>query len=320
MQFRTELTPDPLPQPLQLTDRIVTLGSCFAATMGQQAADHKLSVLNNPFGTVFNPVSLANLIHLALTGEAPDERLYLERDGLWFHHDFHSSFHASTRAELQTQLIDTLAGVGEALRRADWLWITLGTAVVYRHRATQRVVANCHKQPGQQFEKYVCALEPVQDELTRLVNYLQKVSPKLRILLTVSPVRHIKDTLPLNEVSKATLRLAAYELTVWHEHVHYFPAYELLRDDLRDYRFYEADLLHPNALAHAYIWEKLVQTAFAPDLQAFVHEWASIRQALAHRPLNPDGPAHRQFRQQLNERITALSRKVNMTDSMNYEL
>jgi lysophospholipase L1-like esterase len=319
--FRTELTPDPLPRPVELADRIVTLGSCFAATMGQRAADHKLTVLNNPFGTVFNPVSLARLVGLALEEAEPDTRLYLERDGLWFHHDFHSSQHANSRAALQTGLVQTLAETGAALRRANWLWLTLGTALVYRHRDTGAVVANCHKQPGALFDKIMLPVDAIQQALDRLIGQLREANPGLPILLTVSPVRHLKDTLPLNAVSKATLRLAAHELTARHDYVHYFPACELLLDDLRDYRFYEADLLHPNAQAMTYIWEKLVQAAFSPDLRAFVAEWAGIRQALAHRPLNPDSPAHRRFRQQTHARLLALSQRVDVSSEiMSYEL
>lgn len=284
--------------------------------MGQQLADHKLTVLNNPFGTVFNPVSLVKLVGLALTSEQPDERLYLERDGLWFHYDFHSSLHATSRSVLQNQLMQLLAETGAALRRANWLWLTLGTAMVYRHRATGLVVANCHKQPGPLFDKQLCQLSTVGEELQNLVALLQAVNPALQIMLTVSPVRHIKDTLPLNEVSKATLRVAVHELTTQYDHVHYFPAYELMQDDLRDYRFYEADLIHPNALAHAYIWEKLIKSAFSPDLQAFIIEWASIRQALAHRPLNPDSPAHHQFKRQLQARLQALSHRVDVSGEL----
>ncbi len=306
MIFRTELTPDVLPTLHERTNRIVTLGSCFAAVMGQQAIDHRLTVLNNPFGTVFNPISVATLVGLALTENQPDERLYVERDELWFHHDVHSSLHAKSRNELHNQLTNTLTNTGDALRQANWLWLTLGTAMVYRHRETGVVVANCHKQPSRGFTKELCSLTAVQAALDNMVNQLKTANPSLNILLTVSPVRHLKDTLPLNEVSKATLRLATHTLTTQHNFVHYFPAYELMQDDLRDYRFYEADLIHPNALAHAYIWEKFIKSAFSSDLQAFVAEWSSIRQALAHRPLNPDSPAHQQFLQKLQTRMREL--------------
>jgi hypothetical protein len=311
MQFRTELTPESLPQPLQLTDRIVTLGSCFADQMGRRLADHKLAVLNNPFGTIFNPVSLAKLVTMALRETPPDEDLYVERDGVWFHYDFHSSLRADSRAELEALLIQTLTDTGDALRRADWLFLTLGTAVVYRHIETGQVVANCHKQPGRLFEKYLYQIDHAREMMQRLVRTLRRANPTVRVLLTVSPVRHIKDTLPINDVSKATLRVVAHELTVWHDWIQYFPACELMQDDLRDYRFYEADLIHPNGQALDYIWAKFTETACSPDLRAFIAEWNQVRQAIDHRPFNPNSAAHRQF---LTNLLTRLDRLALRTD------
>lgn len=313
MHFHTELTPETLPVPLRLTDKILTIGSCFAEVMGQQLTDYKLAVTNNPFGTVFNPVSVSKLLLLALTGGQPDERLYVERDGVWFHYDFHSSLWAPTRAELTEKLLGRLREVADALRHADWLLLTLGTAVVYRHIETAQVVANCHKMPGQLFEKYLYAIDHVRDTMTSLLKTLHRANPKLRVLLTVSPVRHTRDTLPLNQASKSTLRVICHELTVWNDVVQYFPAYELMVDDLRDYRFYEADLIHPNALAQDYIFQKFAGSAFDADLCHFVTEWAGIRKSLTHRPLHGPTDAHRHFLTNLLARLTSLQTRVDVS-------
>ncbi|GAB3561066.1 GSCFA domain-containing protein [Spirosoma luteolum] len=313
MQFHTEFTPQPLPVPICLSSRIVTLGSCFSDVMGRRLADHKLTVLNNPFGTVFNPVSMVRLLTMALDGTEPDEQLYLERDGVWLHYDFHSSLWASSREALRQRLIDQLTQTGQALRDASLLLLTFGSALVYRHLATGRVVANCHKMPGAHFEKFLYQAEHLRTELTDLLRRLQTVNPTLQVLLTVSPVRHTRDTLPLNQVSKATLRVLTHELSVWHDWVHYFPAYELMIDDLRDYRFYEADLVHPNAQAHDYIFGKFAESAFDAELRSFVTDWQSIRQALAHRPLHGEAsPAHRQFLLRLLSRLETLSARVDL--------
>ncbi|QJD80901.1 GSCFA domain-containing protein [Spirosoma rhododendri] len=311
MQFHTELTPDSLPCQLDLNSRIVTLGSCFADVMGQRLLDAKLMVLNNPFGTIFNPVSISKLVTMALSGTAPAESGYLERDGIWFHYDFHSSLWAHSRDELETKLVRTLQQTGDALRRADCLLLTLGSAVVYRHKATGEVVANCHKMPGQLFEKYLYQIDHLRDSLTTLVRLLSRANPALRIVVTVSPVRHTRDTLPLNQVSKSMLRVLAHELTSWRDTVHYFPAYELMMDDLRDYRFYDADLIHPNAQAHDYIFGKFAESAFTPELRAFVAEWQRVRQALDHRPLHGGTTtADRQFLTQLVARLEKLAERV----------
>ena len=317
MQFHTEFSPEPLPHRIGLNSRIVTLGSCFADVMGQRLTDHKLTVLNNPFGTIFNPVSIAKLVTMALNGNAPDENRYLERDGIWFHYDFHSSLWASSQAELRDTLRAALLQTAVAIRQADCLMLTLGTAVVYRHIETGKVVANCHKMPGALFEKYLYHIDHLRDDLTRLLKTLRKANPTLTVLLTVSPVRHTRDTLPLNSVSKATLRVITHELTVWNDRVHYFPAYELMTDDLRDYRFYEADMIHPNRQAQDYIFGKFAESAFDADLRGFVAEWAGLRKSLAHRPLHgEDSPAHQQFLTKLATQLETLSKRVDVSSEL----
>lgn len=314
MQFHTEITPDSLPYRIGLRSRIVTIGSCFADVMGRRLADHKLDVLVNPFGTVFNPVSVAKLLTMALNGTAPDESGYVERDGVWFHHDFHSSLYAYNRDELRSKLSHCLTQTADAIRRADFLLLTLGSAVVYRHIETGKVVANCHKMPGTHFEKYLYSYDYLVDDLKRLLKTLHKANPKLKVLLTVSPVRHTRDTLPLNSVSKSTLRVAAHELTVWNDWVSYFPAYELIIDDLRDYRFYEADMIHPNAQAHDYIFGKFAESAFDTELRGFVAEWAQVSRSLAHRPLyGNNSPAHGQFLTQVLAQLENLSKRVDVS-------
>ncbi|GAB3896106.1 GSCFA domain-containing protein [Spirosoma agri] len=313
MQFHTEISPEPLPHRIGLKSRIVTIGSCFAEVMGRRLTDHKLAVLDNPFGTVFNPTSIAKLLTAALYGGAPDETLYVERNGVWFHYDFHSSLWANSRNELHDKLTERLAQTGDAIRQADFLFLTLGSAIVYRHIETGKVVANCHKMPGQLFEKYLYQIDHLRDDLTRSLKTLRRINPQLKILLTVSPVRHIRDTLPLNQVSKSLLRALAHELTVWNDWVSYFPAYELMVDDLRDYRFYEADLIHPNAQAHDYIFAKLAESAFDTDLQDFIKEWAQVRKSLFHRPLYGDSPAHHQFLRKLFAQLQGLSERVDVS-------
>ena len=314
MQFHTEFSPESLPHRIGLTSRIVTVGSCFADVMGHRLSDHKLAVLNNPFGTLFNPISIAKLLTMALYGTPPDEERYIERDGIWFHYDFHSSLWASNQDELREKLTACLTQTDDAIRKADFLFLTLGSAVVYRHIETGKVVANCHKMPGSLFEKYLYQIDHLRDDLARLLKTLRKANPKLNVLLTVSPVRHTRDTLPLNGVSKSTLRVIAHELTVWNDWVSYFPAYELMQDDLRDYRFYEADMLHPNAQAHDYIFGKFAESAFDTELRGFVAEWSQVSKSLTHRPLyGHNSPAHQQFLTKLLTQLEALSKRVDVS-------
>ncbi|MGM9508895.1 GSCFA domain-containing protein [Larkinella sp. GY13] len=313
MDFRTELSPEKLPVLIRPDARVVTIGSCFADVLGRQLTDNKVAVRSNPFGTLFNPVSIAKLLLASLQSAGPDPDLYVERDGLWFHYDFHSSFWDRSRDELHGRLTDLLTQTGEALRTADWLVLTLGTTTVYRHLETGKVVANCQKMPGFLFEKYLYAYEHVQQTLTDLVKKLKRANPGLQILLTVSPVRHTKDTLPLNQASKSILRAVSHELTVWNDQVHYFPAYEIMMDDLRDYRFYEADLIHPNAVAETYIFEKFAECAFDDELRSFITEWQTLRKSMAHRPFHEGTESHRRFLEKLLQQLDAVSKKADVT-------
>jgi lysophospholipase L1-like esterase len=313
MDFRTELSPEKLPVLIRPDARVVTIGSCFADVLGRQLTDNKVAVRSNPFGTLFNPVSIAKLLLASLQNAGPDPDLYVERDDLWFHYDFHSTFRSRSRDELHARLTDLLTQTGEAVRAADWLILTLGTATVYRHLETGKVVANCQKMPGFLFEKYLYAYEHVQQTLTDLVKNLKRANPGLQIVLTVSPVRHTKDTLPLNQVSKSILRAVSHEVTVWHDQVHYFPAYEIMMDDLRDYRFYEADLIHPNAIAEIYIFEKFAECAFDDDLRCFITEWQSLRKSMAHRPFHEGTESHRRFLEKLLHQLDAVSTKADVS-------
>ena len=314
MQFHTEFSTETLLYRIGLNSQIVTIGSCFADVMGRRLSEHKLSVLNNPFGTIFNPISIAKLLTMALSGASPDENHYVEREGVWFHYDFHSSLWATSRDELQAKLTGCLNQTADAIRSADFLLLTLGSAIVYRHIETGNVVANCHKMPGLLFEKYVYQIDHLRDDLTRLFKMLHKVNPKLKVLLTVSPVRHTRDTLPLNSVSKSTLRVIAHELTTWNKWVAYFPAYELMMDDLRDYRFYEADMVHPNAQAHDYIFSKFAESAFDAELRDFITEWTQISKSLAHRPLYGDNSlAYQQFLAKLLTQLETMSTRINVS-------
>ncbi|GAB3332199.1 GSCFA domain-containing protein [Larkinella ripae] len=312
MDFRTELIPEKLPVLIRPDARVVTVGSCFAEVLGRQLTDNKVEVVSNPFGTLFNPVSIDKLLRAALQNGEPDPDLYVERDGLWFHYDFHSTFWAHSRDELHRRLTTCLAQTGQALKQASWLVLTLGTAVVYRHLETGKVVANCQKMPGFLFEKYLYAYEHVQTTLAGLLKVLKRANPDLQVLLTVSPVRHTKDSLPVNQVSKSMLRTISHELTIWNEQVHYFPAYEIMMDDLRDYRFYEADLIHPNAVAEAYIFEKFAECAFDADLRRFITDWQNLRKALAHRPFYEGTDSHRRFLENLLKQLEAFSKKTDV--------
>ncbi|SDK19489.1 GSCFA family protein [Catalinimonas alkaloidigena] len=318
MHFRTELPVSPASFRIQLADPLLSLGSCFADRLGQRLHDYKFQVLHNPFGIVYNPLSLHRLLQLAAHRQPFAEAGYLEREGQWFHYDAHSEVTAGSREALAQRLTETVAQMHHWLRQTRVLLLTWGTAFVYQRVDTPAIVANCHKLPARQFRKELLSVDRIVDDATATLQAARRLAPDLEVILTVSPVRHVKDTLPLNSVSKATLRLAAHQLQERHPYVTYFPSYELLIDDLRDYRFYGSDLLHPTEMAEAYVWEKFDQTFLSESALAFVKEWEGIRRALAHRPFQPDSPAHQQFLRSLHTKLQSLAHAVDVSTELHH--
>ncbi|AEI49856.1 GSCFA domain-containing protein [Runella slithyformis] len=310
MHFRTEIPITQNSEKISLHTPVLTIGSCFAEVIGQKLIDTKISALANPFGTVFNPLSITKLLRQALLYQLPDDALYLENQGISFHYDFHSSWWAATQEELKAQLTQQLHQVRDRLLSAKWLIITLGTAYVYRELTAGHIVANCHKMPNKQFRKELLPLQTITEDFRQLYALLRAANPAIRIILTVSPVRHTRDTLPLNAVSKSILRVACHELSESLEMVSYFPAYELLLDDLRDYRFYKSDLIHPNEMAEEYIFQKFSEAYFDHSLKQFTKEWQKMRQEMAHRPQQPNTAAHRSFLENLLKKLQMISGTV----------
>lgn len=312
LMFRTELPLTPHPQQLPLSARVLTIGSCFSETIGSRLTDFKVSTLVNPFGTVFNPVAACQLLRAA-AGEDMDWQQHLvEARGRWQSYDLHASIGATSPVALLQQIQDVVQRTGAFLAQADVVMLTLGTAFTYRLKETQELVNNCHKLPAERFEKEMLTPDEIINAVAETHAYLRRKNPKLRFVLTVSPVRHLKDTLPLNSVSKSVLRVACHYLSELLPDVSYFPAYELLLDDLRDYRFYASDMLHPSAVAEDYIWEKFSRTYFDANFGRFKKEWESVRQALAHRPLYEGSPEHRHFLESTLERLHRISSQVDL--------
>ena len=304
--FRTDLTIAPQERQLARTARVLTLGSCFADSLGERLRLNKVTTLANPFGTVFQPLALAQLLRAAADEPQDWQQHVVEARGRWQSFDFHGSVGADSPVELLQTIQETVGRVGDFVRTADAVVLTLGTAWAYRLRETGELVSNLHKLPAALFEKELLTADEIVNGLAEVHALLRRLNPTVRIILTVSPVRHLKDTLPLNAVSKSVLRVACHYLSELLPGVSYFPAYELLLDDLRDYRFYGADMLHPSTVAEDYIWDKFARAYFDADFGRFRKEWEAVRQALGHRPLHLGAPEHRTFLDQTRERLEQL--------------
>ncbi len=295
MNFRTELTVPGAPWCLEVGDRVLTLGSCFAQSIGQRFLSNKFQADVNPFGTVYHPLAIHQLLDYAILQEYPAPHTYLNHEGSTYNFDFHSSLSATIQENLEHQIHDRISAVHVAVKNCRVLLITYGTAWLYERTDTGEPVANCHRMPGAMFSKRLASAEEITASFRKTFERLLRINPNIKIVLTLSPVRHIKDTLQLNSVSKAVVRLACHQLSQVLGQVAYFPAYEILLDDLRDYRFYKDDLIHPTEKAEDYIWNKFSETYFSAPTKEFIKEWKTIQQALAHRPFHPESIAHQQF-------------------------
>jgi len=294
-EFRTELMPSVSASPIGLKETIFTIGSCFADAIGDHLTENKFNVWNNRLGTVYNPSSIHRLLLLALENKLPSIESYLQNEGVYFNYNFHSAQSALNRQELEDKIKTSIEKVNEFLRKANRIIITYGTTFIYRLKSNNEIVANCHKVPSVNFTKSLLKEIEIIESFQNFYSKLKSINPNSKIILTVSPVRHLKDTLELNAVSKSILRLSCHSIVNQFSDVEYFPAYEILLDDLRDYRFYKTDRLHPTEEAIEYIWEKFVAAYLDKPSQQFTQNWREISRDLAHKPFYSESLNHQQF-------------------------
>ncbi len=256
--------------------KIMLLGSCFADEMGRKLSQSGFHIMANPFGTLYNPASIAALLLrcISRTQYGEDSReVFRAQDGLWHSWMHHSRFSSPRSADIVQSLNDTTARAADLLATADLLIVTLGTAVIYRLKESGMLVANCHKQPDTLFRRERLTAYDIAEQWQMLLTLLHSVNPALRVILTVSPIRHGRDGMHLNQISKGILLQAADDIVAAAAHnpdsapASYFPSYEIMLDELRDYRFYADDMIHPSPTAVEYIWQRFQQTYMTPDTQ-----------------------------------------------------
>ncbi|MGX5820656.1 GSCFA domain-containing protein [Chitinophaga lutea] len=308
MKLRLTFPVPPLEPSMRYTDKILLMGSCFAADIGEKMQDHKLDVLLNPNGILFNPLSITRALQDYLDGTPVSQDQLFRHDGVWHSWQHHSSFSSPDPSEALEKINGARLSAGRRLEEADWLVITLGSAFVHVLKETNEIVANNHKVPAAAFYKRLLTAEEVITALDNAMHRLFFRNRKVRILFTVSPVRYTRDGVAENNLSKAILLQAVHHLVNKFDRLHYFPAYELVIDDLRDYRFYKEDLVHPNELAIQYVWEHFTAAALNEEGQALLKEVGEIVRASRHRPLHPGSEELQRFKDTYAEKALALQR------------
>ncbi|PSK90294.1 GSCFA domain-containing protein [Taibaiella chishuiensis] len=318
MNFTLPLTIPAAGTAIRHQDKILLTGSCFTEHMSSRMEQLRMDVLANPSGILFNPESVADSLNAYI-----DNRAYTTGDlfclqEIWNCWDFHSDFSATSSAAALDLIHSAVSGAGAFLAGADWLIVTLGSAFQYFTTALAgeagRGVANCHRAPGQWFEKRLLPVATIVDTWRQLIGRLQTYNPKLKIIFTISPVRHVRDGVVDNNRSKARLIEAVHTLVATYDHCSYFPAYEIVIDILRDHRFYDVDMIHPNYAATQYVWERFADTYFTADTRKLLGRIQDIQTAWHHKVRFPDTEAHCRFKASYREKLLQLKEQYPYLD------
>ncbi|NDV79875.1 GSCFA domain-containing protein [Dysgonomonas sp. 511] len=309
MEFRTKINIPKTELSLSYNNHILMMGSCFIENIGQILVDHRISAYLNPFGVLYNPLSIAQGLDILIDNKKFTEEDLFEHKGLYhsFHH--HSNFSHTDKTSCLENINKEINLAADFLKKTDTLFITFGTAYIYQWAKNNMIVGNCHKLPASEFNRSMLSTENIIDRWIKLTEKLKAINPSLQILFTVSPIRHLRDGAHDNQLSKATLLIAIDKLISSVNDTHYFPSYEIMLDDLRDYRFYNEDMIHPNTTAIKYIWDIFKNTYFPPKDRQIMDEWQKINQAIKHRPINKESEEHKSFLRQTLLKLKAFKNK-----------
>ena len=279
MNFRTQVELPLNKTEIRHSEQIMLLGSCFADNIGNLMLENKFRCDVNPFGVLYNPLSISQALREMLERKVYTDKDLFQSGGLWHSWMHHSDFSASSAGECLDLINSRLINASEQMMSTDWVVMTWGTSYVYLHGETHWVVGNCHKQPERMFERKRLGVPDIVEDFKNVLYAIRRMNPKLKVLLTVSPIRHAKDGMHGNQLSKSTLLLAADEICQTCSDCFYFPSYEIMMDELRDYRFYADDMYHPSHMAIDYIWECFSRCYFSKETQSVMNEWMEIKKS-----------------------------------------
>lgn len=315
MKFRTELPLYPKSVKIKHNNRIFLIGSCFSSSIGQKLSQNKFNCLINPFGTLYHPYPILQNLRELIQESPPKIEDFVLLDERFVDFDLHSALSAKNREELSLKISDTRKTAREAIAQASFVFITYGSSFSYYHKKLEKIVANCHKQPAEHFDRRLSSVDQLKINIQETAEILKALNPEIKIILTLSPVRHTRYGLIENNRSKSNLLSAMHTSIDGISDLYYFPSYELVMDDLRDYRFFKEDLIHPNDQAINYIWSYLSQTYFDADTMHLNKKINSITSFLQHRPSDE---ASNQYGDKLAELIPKIEKLENV-HSLNFD-
>ena len=318
MNFMVNIDIKTLPKQISYGDKILLIGSCFTEHIGNSLEELKFSVLQNPNGILFDPISVSKSLMSYINDKKYNEADLFQYNELWQSWQHHSRFSKMDKSECLRFINESQQRAHEFLKNADWIIITMGSSFSYRlvspASGMDAAVANCHRAPAQWFTKHLLSIEEIISELNVCIERLFQFNKKLNIIFTVSPVRHIRDGVVDNNRSKSRLIESVHHIINKSSQLHYFPAYELVIDVLRDYRFYDADLVHPNYMATEFVLEKFSESCISSASQNLMKEIREIVIARKHKSFQPTTTGHQQFLQTHFEKASTLQKKYPFMD------
>ena len=309
MEFTTPVSVKDEKPKIDYSSKILLLGSCFAENIAEKFDYFKIRNFSNPFGILYHPAAIERLILNSLQNFEYTEKDIFQRNGIWHCYDAHSRLSNLNKEQLLKELNLQLKNTKEYLEQATHLIITLGTARVYNLKTSGKPVANCHKMPQKEFVKELLSISEIKKCLFTIISEVKKVNPSIHLIFTVSPIRHVRDGLIENSISKAHL-LSAVNEVIGEGKFSYFPSYEIMIDELRDYRFYADDLIHPSKMAIEFIWEKFVKSRFSSEGISLLKKVEKVQKAISHKPFNKDSESHKKFRENLKIQTKILEEQI----------
>lgn len=313
MQLKTEVEKVNYKFQIDYKESILSLGSCFSVNIGEKIKQNGISIEVNPFGNLYNPISIYNIIINIINKKQYTKEDFFYDDNFWNSYNF-SSLLSNTNLSLAIETAnDKILSLHDYLKKSNYLFITFGTAFVYELKETKEIVSNCHKQSGNLFNYYLLSVEEIVEKWSTVIEKIHEFVPQIQIIFTISPVKYFKDSIINNSISKSTLVLACDKLCRINSTCNYFPAFEIVNEELRDYRFFANDMLHVSETAREYIWEIFQKSVFSKRSIDYMSEIEKINNAMGHKSISPDSQKYKDFCREQIKKIIFVEEKYEVS-------
>ncbi|NSW45777.1 MAG: GSCFA domain-containing protein [Bacteroidales bacterium] len=311
---------EPLPYKINYTDRLFLMGSCFTSHLAEKLKYYLFHTDDNPFGILYNPASIELALNIIVNKKEIQASDFFQEQDIYKSFYFHSHWADTNLLRLLENINTTIVRVFNYINKTQWFFITFGTAYVYELKQNKQIVANCHKQHPQKFNHRMLSISEASTYIEKIAAHIYRLNPQAHIVFTISPVRYLKYGAHQNQISKATLHIALKEFLQKHPNAFYFPSYEIFMDELRDYRYYANDMIHPSDIGIEHVWKRFCETYFDAETRKLMNQVSEIQAAINHRPMFPDSKEYEQFKQKIKQKISQLKTQLPQIEKLDYQI